>query len=179
MKRTYRVYGFDGHRNRISFMQSFRIVCSDCTISVNCSDITGTNDYVDVEIEALNEWLCVRAILAQESDGIFENSRTGSIIDLATGAEITFDLCNELAAKADGLRYFAAIGIDGCGIDCDIWEYDNAQAAISKAAEEYSDLSRRIDNAHDYMEQRDLLERYVVAYVEDHDDEIVEIYRSR
>ena len=99
MKRTYRVYGFEGHRNRISFMQSFRIVRSDCTISVNCSDITGTNDYVDVEIEALNEWLCVRAILAQESDGIFENTRTGSIIDLATGADITYDYCNSLAEK--------------------------------------------------------------------------------
>ena len=103
MKMTFRVYGmFDGevrHRNRWSFEPSrdfdFR-ESRNVTMHVSCADETGTHDYVDVTIDAEDEYSCVREILAQDSDGIFENCRTGKIIDIESGRDVTYDWLNSL-----------------------------------------------------------------------------------
>lgn len=90
-KRTYRVYGSLGHRNRVSFIESFELVdCEGIAYIVRCADKTGTHEYVEVQIYASDEYRCDSAILAQDSDGIFEDSNTGDIIDVDTGEEIGY-----------------------------------------------------------------------------------------
>ena len=85
MKATYRVYGMDGHRQRESFFPSHSFVTYDgVKISVRNCDTTGTNDYSEVEIITPDdcERDCYRVLMGQISDGIFEESRTGEIVEL-------------------------------------------------------------------------------------------------
>ena len=81
--RTWKVYGANGHRQRISFQESFRW---DFTkdediriIEVFNSDITNTNDYSIVKITRNTSQECEQELNGQVSDGIFENSRVGRI----------------------------------------------------------------------------------------------------
>lgn len=103
MQKTYRVFGhFDGeahHRNALSFEQSRDYDWMEekrVKMHMACFDETGSNDYVDLTIEADSEFHCLREVLAQESDGLFENVRTGKIIDLASDKEVTYDWCNSV-----------------------------------------------------------------------------------
>lgn len=90
-KRTYRVYGSCGHRNRVSFFESFEFVDYEgIAYIVRCADKTGTHEYVEVQIYASDEYQCDSSILAQDSDGIFEDSNTGDIIDAESGEEINY-----------------------------------------------------------------------------------------
>lgn len=84
--RTWKVYGQDGHRQRISFQPSF---CWDFSkdddvriIDVECADKTGTNDFVIVRITRNTADECEREFFGQLSDGLFENSRYGKIEEL-------------------------------------------------------------------------------------------------
>lgn len=84
----FRVMGADGHRQRVSFRSSFvffqRVISEDgftsmYLIECRCSDITHSNDYVDLIITACSEAACVSNLRSQLSDGIFENSRFGEV----------------------------------------------------------------------------------------------------
>ncbi len=81
--KTYRVYGREGHRQRISFGPSARYDWSKDgktrIVELQCADKTGTNDYVRVIITRDSEEECLRELDGQLSDGIFENSRIGRI----------------------------------------------------------------------------------------------------
>ena len=48
-------------------------------IECRCSDITHSNDYVDLLISASSEAACVSNLRSQLSDGIFKNSRFGEV----------------------------------------------------------------------------------------------------
>ena len=84
--RTWKVHGMDGHRQRLSFGESFRWDFSKNgdtrIIDVECEDKTGTNDYVIVHITRNTAEECERELNGQLSDGLFENSRYGKIEEL-------------------------------------------------------------------------------------------------
>lgn len=96
--KKYRVFGANGHRQRVSFGTSFKDDFSTTDtvriIEVLNNDITGTNDYTIVIITRDIEQECDREMRGQLSDGIFENSRTGNIevFDEMNQRWIAFDL---------------------------------------------------------------------------------------
>lgn len=80
----WRVYGREGHRQRESFYDSFVWDFSNEEVGtriliVRNADITGTNEYTEVEIWRDTKELCEDEFLGQLSDGIFENSNVGRI----------------------------------------------------------------------------------------------------
>lgn len=82
--RTWKVYGYDGHRQRESFSPSYSIDCTKYRkglrrITVMNADMTGTHDYSLVRIEADTREACAKELDGQISDGIFENSRIGTV----------------------------------------------------------------------------------------------------
>lgn len=82
---TWKVFGAEGHRQRVSFQPSVRYDFSrgEATriIELECSDKTGTNDYVIVRITRNSADECVDEFNGQLSDGIFENARVGNIVE--------------------------------------------------------------------------------------------------
>lgn len=83
--RTWKVYGVDGHRQRESFNSSYRYDFTEGdnirVIEVFNSDKTGTNDYTIIRITRNSYDECQQELSGQISDGIFENSRVGEIIE--------------------------------------------------------------------------------------------------
>ena len=83
--KTWKVYGADGHRQRESFNTSYKYDFSNETgvriIEVFNSDVTGTNDYSIIRITRDSAEECERELDGQVSDGIFENSRVGKIVE--------------------------------------------------------------------------------------------------
>lgn len=84
--RVWKVYGAEGHRQRISFDESFvwdftGSPYSDGVRIIEClnSDKTGTNEYSIVKITRDTAEECEKELHAQISDGLFENSRVGKI----------------------------------------------------------------------------------------------------
>lgn len=84
--RTWKVYGVDGHRQRESFNKSY---CFDFSeennirvIEVINSDRTGTNDYTVIRITRNSCDECQQELSGQITDGIFENSRVGEVIEI-------------------------------------------------------------------------------------------------
>ena len=84
--RTFKVYGIAGHRQKISFCDSFKYDFSNGSdiriIEAINADITGTNDYSIVKITRNTAAQCLEELTGQISDGIFENCRTGLIIEI-------------------------------------------------------------------------------------------------
>lgn len=85
--RTWKVYGMNGHRQRESFNSSYKWDFSDkeCgvrIIEVENSDKTGTNDYSIIRISRNTYEECYEELQGQISDGIFENSRVGEIVEI-------------------------------------------------------------------------------------------------
>lgn len=87
--RTWKVYGADGHRQGETFNASFVYDFSNqwgrkgvCLIEVDNADKTGTNDYAVVKITCDNAEACSRELFGQITDGIFENYRTGAIVEI-------------------------------------------------------------------------------------------------
>jgi len=84
---TFRIHGmFDGertHRIKTSFEPSvdhdFSRDGKTRKLSLRCSDLTGTNDFVELVIECDTEEECLAELNGQLSDGIFENCRTGAV----------------------------------------------------------------------------------------------------
>lgn len=81
--RIWKVYGAEGHRQRESFGKSFVWDFSKDEniriLEMECSDKTGTNDYVILKITRNTADDCECELFGQISDGIFENSRIGII----------------------------------------------------------------------------------------------------
>lgn len=84
--RTWKVYGLEGHRQRESFSKSY---VNDFTrgeniriIEVENSDKTGTNEYSIVRITRNSAQECEDELDSQISDGIFENSRVGKVVEI-------------------------------------------------------------------------------------------------
>ena len=81
--KSYKVYGFLGHRQRESFGSSYKLDFSEGNdvriIEVENCDKTGTNDYSIVRITRNTVEECEAELNGQLTDGIFENSRVGFI----------------------------------------------------------------------------------------------------
>ena len=82
--RTYRVFGEDGHRQRVSFAPSGFCATRSFAMAERCADVTGTNEYVDVAVYGPDIFACDGTIEGQVWDGLFENSRVGYYIDLGS-----------------------------------------------------------------------------------------------
>lgn len=86
--RTWRVYGLEDHRQRESFCDSrthdFSRDGYTRIISVQNADLTGTHEYSEISITCDTPEACWLELLSQLSDGIFENSRTGDVIEIET-----------------------------------------------------------------------------------------------
>lgn len=84
--RAWKVYGAYGHRQRESFNPSYEYDFSQGDnirkISVENSDKTGTNEYTIIRITRNTSDECVSELDGQLSDGIFESSRTGSVVEI-------------------------------------------------------------------------------------------------
>lgn len=87
--RSWKIYGADGHRQRLSFGESKKYDWRNdagrplkVMIEFECEDRTGTNDYVIIKITADDAEACESELNAQLSDGFFENARYGKIIEM-------------------------------------------------------------------------------------------------
>lgn len=83
---TWRIYGAEGHRQRESFNNSYTLDFSTDTetrvITVLNSDVTGTNEFSKVIITRNTFKECKEELEGQLSDGIFENSRVGRVVEV-------------------------------------------------------------------------------------------------
>ena len=85
--RTWMVYGVDGHRQRQSFGESVNWDWSNERDGVRIFeadnfDKTGTHDYSLIRITR-NTWdECGDEMEGQISDGYFENSRVGKVVEI-------------------------------------------------------------------------------------------------
>lgn len=83
--KKYKIYGLAGHRQRESFSpsHSFQVVRDNEIIKIDVlnSDKTGTNEYTALIITAATPELCEAELSGQISDGIFENSRIGNVVE--------------------------------------------------------------------------------------------------
>lgn len=86
MTKKWRIFGKDMHRQALSFEESFYWNWStdyDLRIlSCDCSDRTGSNEYVDLTITRNTAEECDRELYGQLSDGIFENTSYGVVMEL-------------------------------------------------------------------------------------------------
>ena len=91
---TYRIYGLQDHRQRMSFSPSkdydFRTgsYARNIKIHIANADETGTNQYSEMTIIGENRESVEKELWAQIDDGIFENYRTGKIINAETHEEM-------------------------------------------------------------------------------------------
>lgn len=86
MTKTWKIYGMDGHRQRESFNKSRKYDFSENgkvrILEVKNSDKTGTNEYSIIRITRNNSEECEEELRGQLSDGIFENSRVGKVLEI-------------------------------------------------------------------------------------------------
>lgn len=86
--RSWKVYGAEGHRQRESFNESCVYDFTEGEdvrkIEVENSDKTGTNNYSIVRITRNTAEQCEEELESQISDGIFENSRVGEVVEIST-----------------------------------------------------------------------------------------------
>lgn len=84
--RAWRIYGRENHRQRESFNKSYKYDFTEGNnirvIEVINSDITGTNDYSIIKITMNTPELCEKELNGQLSDGIFENSNWGYVVEI-------------------------------------------------------------------------------------------------
>lgn len=84
--RAWKVCGAAGHRQKESFCDSYTYDFSEDgktrIIEVINADRTGTNEYSIVRITRNTPEECAEELEGQISDGIFENRRTGAVIEI-------------------------------------------------------------------------------------------------
>lgn len=85
---AFKVYGKDGHRQRVSFDESKSYDWSSANLGTRIlkkinSDITGTNEFSLIVIEKDTEEEVRRELDGQLSDGIFENYNYGKIEEVS------------------------------------------------------------------------------------------------
>ena len=88
--KTWKVYGAEGHRQRESFFESYTHDFSDDKvgtriITVENSDVTGTDMYSLISIIRNTEAECDEELDGQISDGIFENSIVEAVVCIFSG----------------------------------------------------------------------------------------------
>lgn len=86
IKRVWKIYGTEGHRQRESFNKSYTWDFSEGDnkriIEVENSDKTGTNEYTIIRIIRNTSEECQTELYGQLTDGIFENSRVGRVEEM-------------------------------------------------------------------------------------------------
>lgn len=118
--KIWKVYGAEGHRQRLSFGESARYDFSRDgkirIIEIETADKTGTNDYVIVKITRDTADECDRELDGQLSDGFFENSRYGKVEEVVpdevSEAELKKSKANavrELAKRFGSQRVLATV----------------------------------------------------------------------
>ncbi len=84
--RAWKVYGAPGHRQRESFMPSYKYDWSENgfprIIEELNSDVTGTNSFSIIQITRHTAEECENEFWEQLSDGVFENCRTGNVEEI-------------------------------------------------------------------------------------------------
>lgn len=84
--RTWKVYGAEGHRQKESFCDSYKYDFTEGNkiriIEVLNADKTGTNEYSIVRITRNTSKECAEELEGQLTDGIFENRRTGKVVEI-------------------------------------------------------------------------------------------------
>lgn len=84
--RTWKVYGASGHRQKESFNESrtYNWTKGDDVrvVDILNADKTGTHDYTIVSITRNTAEECADEFWGQIADGIFENCRVGSIVEV-------------------------------------------------------------------------------------------------
>lgn len=109
--RAYRVYGFDGHRQRESFYSSKHYDFSENgytrILDVLNADKTGTNAYTILRITRDTAELVENELDGQLSDGIFENCSVGEVHEVKDQKELDRieRLANEVKEKAEEEDY--------------------------------------------------------------------------
>ena len=83
VKRVWKVYGKEGHRQSESFNTSYSYDFSKNgetrIITVKNSDTTGTNSYSIIEITRDTAEQCYQELIGQLYDGVFENCNFGIV----------------------------------------------------------------------------------------------------
>lgn len=82
MRAMYRVWGKDGCRQKASWQKSIKFTTYDgYTIETWCFDMTGTHDYVDIEVTAdsVSPADLYEEMQTQLDDGVFECCNYGNI----------------------------------------------------------------------------------------------------
>lgn len=86
IKRAWKIYGLDGHRQGESFNESYNYDWTDDSeirrLWILNSDKTGTNDYTIVIVERDTYEDCYDEISGQITDGIFENHFVGKVEEI-------------------------------------------------------------------------------------------------
>lgn len=84
--RTWKVYGADGHRQKVSFTPSAAYDWSSegdiRKVALENADMTGTNEYTIIRITRNTAEECERELDGQISDGFFENCVVGKVIEV-------------------------------------------------------------------------------------------------
>lgn len=88
--KIWKVYGAEGHRQRMSFGESVKYDWTGCNEYIKGTrifeainaDKTGTNDYTIIKITRDTVEECEATLEGQISDGYFENSRTGKVVEI-------------------------------------------------------------------------------------------------
>lgn len=87
--RIWEVYGLPRHRQRESFCPSYKHDFSEDGITriieVENADKTGTHDYSRVIITRDSSDECEDELWGQITDGIFENSNVGDVVEIVGG----------------------------------------------------------------------------------------------
>lgn len=86
--KSWKVYGIDGHRQRMAFGESVRWDWSNEKDGTRIFeaynfDKTGTYDYSLIRITRNTAKECKEELSGQITDGYFENSRVGKIVELS------------------------------------------------------------------------------------------------
>lgn len=89
MIKMYKVTGLGNHRQRESFFPSYKFTDFEgIKTSVLNSDVTGTNNYSILILEADTKEKIEEALDGQLYDGIFENSNFGEVIEITEKEEV-------------------------------------------------------------------------------------------
>lgn len=96
-EKTYRIYGRFGENISSSFNDSYTAEMKDANLRVDCSDITGTNKYIDVHIipnepiDNFDEYIEVQLV-----DGFFEGLKFGKVEELDENGNVVNTLFKNL-----------------------------------------------------------------------------------
>ena len=112
--RVWKIYGKDGHRQRESFGESYRLDFTEDNnvriLEVLNSDVTGTNEYSIVIITRNTAEECESTLFGQLDDGIFENSNTGKEEEIPLSELEKFDrstvITKHMHSSAKKKKYF-------------------------------------------------------------------------